>query len=243
MSLAACMSLRRAFLGIVVGAILGSAMVPLSGGADSRTDRVTHAMLCVTEGSLDEVPGEGLSVSVPKMRAYVNRETLQIVEARLTYIGPTQNEARLGSGQVRRQFGLKLRSQDPCNLVYVMWRIEPQSELVVSVKTNPGEHTSAACGNRGYRNVRPARKSPMPRLQPGNSHTLRAEMSGQNLRAFVDGSVVWEGVLGPDVLGLDGPVGIRSDNAHVEFQLSVGELPGAHPNFVLPCKSGPSESE
>ena len=34
----------------------------------------------------------------------------------------------------------KLRAEDACNLVYVMWRIEPQSRLVVSVKRNPGQH-------------------------------------------------------------------------------------------------------
>lgn len=237
------MSRKPTFFGIAAAAmvILGSAVPPLSRGSDDRMNRVTRTMLCVTEGSLDEMPGERISVSVPKMRGYVNRQTLQIIEADFTYLGATKNEARLGSGQMRRQFGLKLRAQDPCNLVYVMWRIEPESELVVSIKTNPSEHTSAECANRGYRNILPVRKLPL--LQPGDSHTLRAEMNGENLRVFVDHSVVWEGAVGPDALGLDGPVGIRSDNADVEFQLRVGELPGAHPDFVLPCKSGPSESE
>lgn len=223
--------------------LIGSTAIPRSGGADTRMNRVTRAMLCVTEGSLDLVPGERLSVNVPRMRGYVNRQTLEVIEAHFAYIGPTQDETRLGSGEMRRQFGLKLRAQDPCNLVYVMWRIEPKSEIVVSVKTNPGEHTSAECANRGYRNIRPARKAHVPLLEPGDSHILRAEMNGENLRVFVDDSVAWEGALGHDVLQLDGPVGLRSDNAHVEFQLRVGELPGAHPAFVLPCESGPSEAE
>jgi len=229
----------------IVGAmaILAWAVVPLSRGSDGRLNRVTRAMLCVTEGSLEEMPGERLSVSVPQMRGYVNRQTSQTIEASLIYLGPTKNDARLGSGQMRRQFGLKLRAQDPCNLVYVMWRIEPQAELVVSIKSNPGQHTSAECANRGYRNIRPARKSAVPILQPGDSHTLRAEMNGENLRVFVDNSSVWEGALGSDVFHLNGPVGIRSDDAQVEFQLRVGELPGAHSDIVLPCKSGPSEAE
>ena len=206
-------------------------------------NRVTRAMLCVTEGSLEEMPDGRLSVSGPKMRAYVNRQTSQTIEANLTYVGPTKSEARLGSGQMRRQFGLKLHAQDPCNLVYVMWRIEPKAELVVSVKSNPGQQTSAACANRGYQNIRPARKSPVPVLQPGGSHTLRAEMNGENLRVFVDDSVVWEGTLGSDVLHLNGPVGIRSDDAQVEFQLRAGELSSDRADVVLPCKSGPSEAE
>jgi hypothetical protein len=59
-------------------------------------------------------------VSVPKLRAYLNAQTAQSVEARFTYLGSTENEARLGSGELRRQFGLKLRAHDACNLVYAM---------------------------------------------------------------------------------------------------------------------------
>ena len=109
-------------------------------------------------------------MSVSKMRAYLNAFTAQLVEARFTYLGPTGNEARLGSGELRRQFGLKLRAQDACNLVYAMWRIEPESKLVVSVKSNPGQQTSSQCGNRGYRNVKPRRSTPVPALRSGDSH-------------------------------------------------------------------------
>jgi hypothetical protein len=49
--------------------------------------------------------------------------TPQAVEARLTYLGHTRDVARLGSGAMREQFGLKLRAHDACNLVYAMWRI------------------------------------------------------------------------------------------------------------------------
>jgi hypothetical protein len=214
----------------------------------SQTDeanmlRVNRAMLCVTEGAIDEASANQLSINASKMRAYVNRNTLQTVEVHFKYLGPTQTESKLGSGEVRRQFGLKLRAQDPCNLVYVMWRIAPESKLVVSVKTNPGQHTSAECGNRGYKNIKAARSSPVPVLQPGDAHTLRAELNGEALRVFADGAVVWTGNLGAEARGLNGPVGIRSDNARLETDLRVAMPPGAHPDFVLPCKSGPSEAE
>src|SRR4029077_13503182 len=100
--------------------------------------------------------------------------TSQLVEAHFTFLGSTGNEARLGSGELRRQFGLKLRAQDACNLVYTMWRIEPESKLVVSVKSNPGQHSSAECGNRGYRNIKPRRSTPAPLLRPGDTHRLSA---------------------------------------------------------------------
>ena len=121
--------------------------------AGNTLSPVSRAHLCVTEGAIEELPGPRLAVNVPKMRAYLNSRTPQSVEADFTYLGSTGNEARLASGELRRQFGLKLRAQDACNLVYAMWRIEPESKLVVSVKNNPGLHSSAQCGNRGYRNI------------------------------------------------------------------------------------------
>jgi hypothetical protein len=197
----------------------------LSAGSQSLTTRlmpVSKASLCVTEGTIQEFPGQGLSVNVPKMRAYVNAYTQPVVEARFTYLGSTGNEAPLASGEMRRQFGLKLRAQDACNLVYAMWRIEPESKLVVSVKSNPGEHTSAQCGNRGYQNIKPRRSSPLPLLGSGGTHILRAEMNGAEMQVFADNFLVWEGSVGPDALNFDGPVGIRSDNARLQIDLQTG---------------------
>jgi len=199
--------------------------------------------LCVTEGAVDEIDGGRLSVRVPKMRAYVNRRTAQTIEARFTYLGPAGNAVSLGSGAIRRQFGLKLHAQDACNLVYAMWRMEPKSELVVSVKTNPAEHTSVECGNRGYRNIKPARSSPLPLVRPQDQHSLRAEMNGKSLRVFVDNAVVWDGRVGTRALRLDGPVGIRSDNVRLEMELQAGTLSSNHPDSVMPCRAGPAEAE
>jgi hypothetical protein len=204
---------------------------------------VARGSLCVTEGAIEKSARDHLMVNVPKMRAYVNSPPSKTIEARFTYLGPTAEESRLGSGETRRQFGLKLRAQDPCNLVYVMWRIDPESKLVVSVKRNPAAHTSAECGNRGYQNIKPRHSMAAPRLRPGDTHTLRAEMNGQELRVLVDNAAVWEGSVGPEALGLAGPVGIRSDNARLEFDLTTGEPSGGHTDHHMECKSGPAESE
>jgi hypothetical protein len=204
---------------------------------------VARGSLCVTEGAIEKSARDRLMVNVPKMRAYVNSPPSQSIEARFTYLGPTTEESRLGSGEIRRQFGLKLRAQDPCNLVYVMWRIDPESKLVVSVKRNSTEHTSAECGNHGYQNIKPRHSMAVPRLRSGDTHTLRAEMNGQELRVLVDDAGVWEGSVGPEALGLAGPVGIRSDNARLEFDLKAGEPGGARHDHVTECKSGPAQSE
>ncbi len=182
-------------------------------------------------------------MSVPKMRAYLDAFTPQFVEAHFTYLGPTGNEARLGSGELRRQFGLKLRAQDACNLVYAMWRIELESKLVVSVKSNPGQHSSTQCGNRGYQNIKPRHSTPVPALRSGDAHSLRAEMDGAEMKVFADDSVVWEGSVGPDALGFDGPVGIRSDNARLQIDLRAGQPLNAQPGLAASCRSGGEESE
>lgn len=199
--------------------------------------------LCVTEGAVDKASGERLSVNTTKMRAYVTRETSQTVELRFTYLGGTSKESALGSGEIRRQLGLKLRAQDPCNLVYVMWRIEPESELVVSVKRNRNQHTSSECSNHGYENIKPARSSAIPKLKAGQTQTLRAELNGEELTVYADNREVWRGELGPDAKGLAGPIGIRSDNAHFEFDLKAHESEGMHPDSALSCKTGPANSD
>jgi hypothetical protein len=218
----------------------------LGAGAESpRTSLrlVSRANLCVTEGTIEQLPGERLSVNVPKMRAYVNALTPQIVEAQFVYLGSTGNEARLGSGELRRQFGLKLRAQDACNLVYAMWRIEPESKLVVSVKSNPGQHTSAQCGNRGYQNIKAVHSAPVPILRSGDTHTLRAEMNGAEMKVFADNTLVWEGSVGKDAMAFDGPVGIRSDNAHLQIELRVGQSPNGQAGLPPGCRVGEDESE
>ena len=228
-----------------IGVLLAFAILTMGAMASSRANLavVSRADLCVTEGGIDELSGNRLSVTVPKMRAYLNASTPQVVEAHFTYLGSTGNEARLGSGELRRQFGLKLRAQDACNLVYAMWRIEPQSELVVSVKTNPGQHTSAECGNRGYRNIKPSRSKPVPLLREGDTHDLRAEMNADEIKVFADNVLVWEGSVGSEALAFDGPVGIRSDNARLQLQLRAPHPTDAQRGQGSACRSGPGESE
>jgi hypothetical protein len=204
---------------------------------------VSRADLCVTEGALEERHGPLLAVTASKMRAYVNRPSADAAELSFTYLGSTDVEARLGSGASRRQLGIKLRAANACNLIYVMWRIEPESKLVVSVKANPGQHSSAECANRGYHNLKPTVSSAIPHLQPGQAHRLLALIRSQELSAYVDGARVWHGSLSVDAADFTGPVGVRTDNARVEFALSTeAQAAGiAHP--APRCRSGPDESE
>jgi hypothetical protein len=75
-----------------------------------------------------------------------------------------------GSGSSSRQAGVKLKELDPCNLIYVMYNINPfaggdagRDEISIKVKRNDGAHTSSDCGAAGYTTVKaikvPASKS------------------------------------------------------------------------------------
>ena len=211
-------------------------MYPALGGSASGSGmrQISRGELCVTEGEI-EAPGSGqLRVDDSKMRAYTALKTDPVAELRFTYLGPTQEVSKLGSGTVRQQLGLKLRAQDACNLVYVMWRISPESKLVASVKRNPGQRTSAECGNQGYRNIKPQRSIGVPTLSAGSSHLLRAELQQDNLRVFVDQTPVWQGPLGDDALSFNGPVGMRTDNVRLDFEFFADASAPTH----LPCVRG-----
>ena len=58
------------------------------------------------------------------------------------------------------------------------------------------------------------------------------------MKVFADNSLVWEGSVGPDVLGFDGPVGIRSDNARLQINLRTGQPLKAQPGHAPDCRSG-----
>ena len=177
-------------------------------------------------------------VDSPTFRAVTPSSTEPRAQLKFTYSGPTEATRALGSGAVRRQIGLKLRAQDPCNLLYVMWRFEPKEQLVVSIKRNPGMRTSAECGNQGYRNLKARTEGKLPPIAPGASHTLRAESSGETLRVFVDDALAWEGEIGAEALALSGPIGMRSDNVRVE-----AELAGATLGASGACGAGGDEGE
>ncbi|HYV66358.1 MAG TPA: hypothetical protein VE964_08945 [Myxococcales bacterium] len=201
-------------------AALAASGTGIGGAAPSRLGLED---LRVTEGKL--LPGMGgvLRIEEPKVRAVARGPTGPVAELRFTYLGPTSREEPLSSGEMRRQIGLKLRAEDGCNLLYAMWRIAPRPGLVVSLKRNPGQHSSGDCGASGYTNLRPRRGSPAPPLEPGARHSLRAELKGNELMVLLDGAPAWEGALPPEALSLRGPSGLRSDNGRFEFELFVSQ--------------------
>jgi len=172
----------------------------------------------VPDGKIEKVAGNRLMVSTKEMRATLKFPTQQNVTVKFTYLGPTAEVSRLGNGEVRSQFGIKLRAQDTCNIVYIMWHFAPDQKIGVSVKRNPGKRTHEECLDNGYiNNIKPRASALPPPVHPDQPHALNAFMSDSNLTVTADNKVVWQGDLGRVALEFDGPVGLRSDNAHVVF--------------------------
>ncbi|MBZ4329295.1 hypothetical protein [Corallococcus sp. AS-1-12] len=193
---------------------------------------VTRQRLHVTQGQVvnlqeeEQQDGTHFAIDGPRQRAVVPETTGDDVELRFTWLGATDEVVPLASGQHREQVGLKLRARDGCNLIYAMWRIAPSAGIVVQFKSNPDDRESGECGNSGYTTVRPRFMEPLERLSPGESHVLRARIDANVLTVYADGQRVWEGLLPADALGLEGPVGMRTDNARVRFELLVPQAAG-----------------
>ena len=144
-----------------------------------------------------------------------------------TYHGPSKEESKLASGAVVRQIGLKLRSKNTCNVLYVMWKLDEKELIAVAVKRNPGQSTHQECGAGGYNSIRPAfqvRPEKFPSAKDRKPHTLEAEVSKPSAKAYelvvkADGIVVWQGPIDAALLDdIDGPAGLRTDNGVFTFK-------------------------
>jgi hypothetical protein len=164
--------------------------------------------LCVTTGAAKL----GEKVDKPAMRAVAKGTDGEAAALTFTFQGETAEQKKLASGDLRRQLGLKLRAENGCNLIYVMWRLDPKPMIYVQTKQNPGAKDHKACGTNGYKKVKPSEQRTPPELKLGEKHTLRAEITDNTLSVFVDDELHWRGTLPDSARSLRGPAGIRSDN-------------------------------
>lgn len=185
--------------------------------------------LCVSRGKAT-IGGE---VDDPTTRATARGSLGDAAALEFVYRGDTAAVRELASGQARRQLGLKLRAANGCNLIYVMWRLDPTPKIDVSVKLNAGGRDHDDCGADGYTKVRPTKSWRVPVLADGDKHTLRAAISGDDLTAWIDERVVWRGRLPASARSLTGPAGFRSDN--LAFELVGFSAPAVNTAIAPPA--------
>ena len=181
------------------------------------------AELCATKGRISD-----RAITEPTVRAFGKDTGGDAAQLTFTFRGDSEATRELATGGARRQLGVKLRAQDSCNVIYVMWRLDP-SVLEISVKRNPGKRTHDECGANGYTKVATATA---PALEIGARHVLRAEIAGDELVAWIDGGMVWRGRLPDEARAISGPAGLRSDNV----RLDAIELAAPHADANAGCK-------
>lgn len=196
---------------------------------------IAKEALCVTKGAARI----GERVTQPTLRAFAHDTSGDAASLTFTYRGETEHTRALASGQERRQLGLKLRAANGCNLVYVMWRLDPKPKLEISVKYNPGMATHKQCGASGYQKIKPVEHIAVPPLVIGKTHTLRAEIDGDELTAWIDDQPSWRGPLPVHARELSGPAGLRSDNLAfdlVAFRAPTGSAT-SHAGAARTCRA------
>lgn len=192
---------------------------------------ITPGSLCVTKGALT-----GSRVEAPTFRASAPGHGGDAAAIKFVVLGETARKRALASGDERRQLGLKLRALDGCNLLYVMWRLDPKPGIEVALKRNRGSRRHEECGARGYTKLKPSRRVAPPALVDGAAHELRAEISDDVILAWIDGKLVWRGKLPAEAGDLSGPAGLRSDNLAFELEaVSVDMRSGGEVDVDLEC--------
>jgi hypothetical protein len=189
---------------------------------------IAPAALCVTHGET-ATANQRSQIRDPEVRAFARGTAGDAAALAFTYLGPTDSISTLASGDVRQQLGLKLRAQDGCNLIYVMWRIDPKPGIVVQVKENPGQRTAQQCGANGYTRIKASHSVKIAAPEIGSEHVLEAALDGDDLVAWVDGRVAWQGSLGGRASDLSGVVGVRSDNVQADIELRAAAGSGTEP--------------
>lgn len=174
--------------------------------------------IVITQGTVKPLKSGALEVTDAAVRASIKEQPGEQASITVTYGGPTEVASKLASGQYQSQIGLKLRETNQCNLVYVMRRFEPVSELAVLVKRNDGQTTHAQCEDHGYTKLV---SIPLERARPGQTFSLSARFVDEaTLRVRLNGRDVWVGKVESFNLGY-GQAGIRSDNAR--YTVKIGD--------------------
>lgn len=187
--------------------------------------RLEPSRIHVEAGEIEPIEGGRFAIRNPCVRAVVPGVSGSTARISFVYRGHTRATARLASGELRRQIGLKLRAQDTCNIIYVMWHIEPTTGTYVQIKRNPGQKTHEECLDHGYRMLEPSQAHPAPPVRIGERHVLEASIEGKVLHVLADGRSVWEGMLPAEAFAFGGPAGIRSDNGEFEVELFAAAPP------------------
>jgi hypothetical protein len=203
------MGAMRTLLVVILALCLAGCISSAAAVATTYTLASPRSALCVTHGT--STSSTAVATDDPEYRAFAPSTTGTSAALSLTGTGVTDPQVPLASGKYRHQVCLKLRASDGCNLTYACWRLEPHPQIVVQVKSNPGQVSADQCGAGGYTTITPTWSVAVPTFV-GGLHSIEATLDGADLAVSVDGAPAWTGTVTDAALLVNGPAGIRSDN-------------------------------
>ena len=162
-----------------------------------------NAQLKTTNGVI------GYSVETPTSRADIPSHSGENLEIKVRYLGPTDQKEYFANGTYQEQVGIKLRSVNGCNVVYIMRRINPNPSISLSIKSNPGVTT--VCGDKGYTMIKSI-LVPAPKI--GEEFTLAGSFNQNIVTIKLNNQELFTSEV-PIVT--KGDAGIRTDNAKIIF--------------------------
>ena len=130
------------------------------------------------------------AIAEPTVRAFARGSRGDAAQLAFTYRGRFRaRRARSRRASCAASSASSCAPQDSCNVVYVMWRLDPKPELEVSVKRNPGKRTHEECGADGYTKVQAGTRACRPRARGRRDRTRCApRFVGDELVAWIDGA-------------------------------------------------------
>ena len=130
---------------------------------DSEWQQVSLDQLQVTTGKreVQQTASGFLSLNTAKTRAQLKAGLQRHVLLQFRYRGQTPDPEPNRSGKIVEQIGVKLRTLNTCNVLYVMWRITQPEGIAVKLKRNPGLSQHKDCGANGYIPIAPSSQMPL----------------------------------------------------------------------------------
>lgn len=207
----------------------GTGRIPEVESKEIKRDQVT-----VTSGDVFET-AEGFFTQDGQTRATVHTGYWDNdIMLKFQYQGESLNDKPLASGVIRRQIGMKLANANPCNLLYIMWEMEPVKRISVFLKSNPGQDTSSECGVNGYTRLDSDEQydtSNLEYAEDHETHRLMAHLTPLRnsydktvndylhfqLNVFADFEQVFSKTIYNLPLEVRGPAGLRTDNGSFLF--------------------------
>jgi hypothetical protein len=196
---------------------------------DNEWQLVSLDQLKVTTGKreVQQTASGFLSLNTAKTRAQLTTGHQRHVLLQFRYRGQTPDPEPNQSGEIVAQIGVKLRTLNTCNVVYVMWRITQPEGIVVKLKRNPGQSHHKECGANGYISIAPSSQVPLTvTATDQRTHRLNVLMEDLDgavqINVQVDGEIVWTGEVSQRLLEcIDGPAGFRTDNGSFIFKMFI----------------------